>query len=311
MIIEGSKIVIQQILILFIMIGIGYVAAQCKIVDEKGAQQFTNLILYIITPSVIITSFQVTYSRLLVFNMLIAAFISILTHILGALLSNLVFKKENDERKRILTYSTVFFNAGFFALPLLRAIFGDIAVMYGSIFVALFSLISWTYGISLMETRNNKINYKVVINPGMISIIIALMIFFFEIKIPSFFQSSLTTLSKVHSPLAMIIIGIQFFTFRKNFSIKDRSIWKTVLIRDLLIPLLILPVVYFLTKDKTLFFSCVLTSAAPTAANAVLFATKFERDVNLAVQAVMLTTIMVLLTVPIIMSISIFLFGSI
>ena len=108
----------------------------------------------------------------------------------------------------------------------------------------------------------------------------------------------------------MIIVGIQFHTFREQFNLKDAGAWKVMLLRDLLVPLLILPVIYLLTHDETLFLACALTAATPTAMNSVLFATRYEKDINLAVQMVMLTTLGVIITIPLIMALAYWLIGT-
>jgi predicted permease len=311
MILEGTLIVVQQILILFFLIAIGYVCGHFKIISGQTVPQLTDLLLIILTPSVIITAFQVSGSDLKPENMLIAAAIALLTFVIGALLSWPVFRRETDERKRVLTFSAVFFNAGFFGLPLLRAVLGDLAVAYGSIFVAVFNVVLWTYGLALMDGREKGKGLKNLLNPGAITVLIVLLLYALKITLPEIIQMPISSLSKVQSPLAMIIIGVQFFFYREQFSFKDLAVWKTVMIRDLAVPLLVLPFIYLLTKDSLLFFACALTAATPTAANSILFATKYKRDVNLTIQALMLTTIMVIVTIPIVIALSSWALGAV
>ena len=71
-----------------------------------------------------------------------------------------------------------------------------------------------------------------------------------------------------------------------------------------------LGLVYFLAQDKSLFFTGVITASAPTAINTILFATRYKQDVNTAVQTVILTTLLMLVTIPLMMALAMLLKGS-
>jgi predicted permease len=304
MILQGALIVIQQIFIIFILIGVGFLAAKFGILREDGARQITDLLLIIVIPCVIIMAFQSSFERSLIKNLLIAALLAALTHTAGILISKLVFRNEAPERKLMLVYSTVFYNAGFFSLPLLRALLGETGVLYGSVFVAVFNLFAWTYGIRLMNGENGASKWKTFLNPGIISLLIALALVLFNIRLPDVVQTTLRYITGLHTPLAMIIIGCQFYLMWRNFNLRDLALWKTVLARNILIPLIMLALIFYLAQDKTLFFASVITASAPTATNTILFATKYRQDVNTAVQTVILTTLLTIISIPLIMALA-------
>ncbi|NMC15550.1 MAG: hypothetical protein GYA40_02755 [Chloroflexi bacterium] len=310
MILQGALIVIQQIFIIFILIGVGFLAAKFGILREEGARQITDLLLIIVIPCVIIMAFQASFEPSLIKNLLIAALLAALTHAAGILISKLIFRNEAPDRKMMLVYSTVFYNAGFFSLPLLRALLGETGVLYGSVFVAVFNLFAWTYGIRLMNGENGASKWKTFLNPGIISLLIALALVLFNIRLPDVLQTTLRYITGLHTPLAMIIIGCQFYLMWRNFNLRDLALWKTVLARNILIPLIMLALIFYLAQDKTLFFASVITASAPTATNTILFATKYRQDVNTAVQTVILTTLLTIITIPLIMTLAMLLKGA-
>ena len=310
MILQGALIVIQQIFIIFILIGVGFLAAKFGILREEGARQITDLLLIIVIPCVIIMAFQASFERSLIKNLLIAALLAALTHAAGILISKLFFRNEAPDRKMMLVYSTVFYNAGFFSLPLLRALLGETGVLYGSVFVAVFNLFAWTYGIRLMNGENGASKWKTFLNPGIISLLIALALVLFNIRLPDVVQTTLRYITGLHTPLAMIIIGCQFYLMWRNFNLRDLALWKTVLARNILVPLIMLALIFYLAQDKTLFFASVITASAPTATNTILFATKYRQDVNTAVQTVILTTLLTIISIPLIMALAMLLKGA-
>ena len=66
MILQGALIVIQQIFIIFILIGVGFLAAKFGILREEGARQITDLLLIIVIPCVIIMAFQASFEPSLI-----------------------------------------------------------------------------------------------------------------------------------------------------------------------------------------------------------------------------------------------------
>ena len=310
MILQGALIVIQQIIIIFVLIAVGFLAAKFGILREEGARQITDLLLIIVIPCVIIMAFQASFERSLIKNLLIAALLAALTHAAGILISKLIFKSEAPDRRMMLAYSTVFYNAGFFSLPLLRALLGETGVLYGSVFVAVFNLFAWTYGIRLMNGGNGASKWKTFLNPGIISLLIALVLVLLNIRLPEIVQTTLRYITGLHTPLAMIIIGCQFYLMWRNFNLRDLGLWKTVLARNILVPLLMLALIFYLAQDKTLFFASVITASAPTATNTILFATKYRQDVNTAVQTVILTTLLTIISIPLIMALAMLLKGA-
>ncbi len=301
MILQGSLVIIQQILILFLLAAVGYLCAHLAIIDDQGARQLTDLLLIVITPAIIINAFQVSADELQPLNMLAVAAVAVLTHLIGALLGWLFFRKEAPERRAVLIFATVFFNPGFFGLPLLGAVLGNLAVAYGSIFVAIFNIVLWTYGVTLMDDQPQQTRLKKLLNPGVVTFLAVLLLYAFKIQLPAIVQKPISALAAIHSPLAMLLVGVQFYGFRRQLSLKDGGVWKLVALRDVITPLLMLPLIFLLTDDPLVLRACALTAATPTAVNTVLFATRYRRDVRLSVQAVILTTTAVIVSIPLIM----------
>lgn len=109
MLLQSTLIVIQQILIVFILIGVGFLAAKFGILGEEGARQITDFLLIIVIPCVIIMAFQTSFEPSLLKNILIAALISALTHAVGILISQLMFRKDPSAQKKHLHLFNRFF----------------------------------------------------------------------------------------------------------------------------------------------------------------------------------------------------------
>lgn len=298
---ENALTVATQVFILFILIGVGLYAAKARMINETGIKQLTNLLLVIIMPAVIIRSFQTPYNPELLRGLLIALVSSLAAHVAGALLARLVFRNQEAMRNKVLRFSVVFSNCGFMCIPLLDIILGDRGVLYGSVYIAVFNVAQWTYGVRLMTGKRQEINFmRALVNPGTVAIAVALPLYLLGVTLPEIPLTVISYLAAINSPLAMIIIGVQLagISFASLFA--DWQVSLASLLRLIIVPVLILFVLHLvpLPLDRTLILACLIPAAAPTAAGASLFATRHDQDTLLAGRTIALSTLLSIVTIP-------------
>ena len=80
--------------------------------------------------------------------------------------------------------------------------------------------------------------------------------------------------------------------------LKDRSILAVTAVRLVVIPLAVSAVLRPFIGDYGVFASVVLQAAMPVGANTVLFASRYHGDEKLASQAIALSTVLSILTLP-------------
>ena len=168
-------IVFEQTFILFVLIMIGVALGKSKILSDGAVKAMTDVVLYVVTPAVIIKSFAREKSAETM-NLIIVGFVaSLIIFAVYIIISSLLFGKAEEDEKAVLRFGTVFPNCGFMALPLLQATIGDDGVLVGAAFVASFNIYVWTYGVLIMSgdgksmSLNKSHNYNFNWN-GMLSI---------------------------------------------------------------------------------------------------------------------------------------------
>ena len=296
---DNALIVATQVMILFFLVGVGYLIRKVKMIDEIGLRQVNNLLLLIVNPCLILYSFQSNFDRSLLTGMLIALVSALATHVLGAILSKLVFRRKPAAQRGVLQFSVVFSNCAFMCIPLLNAVLGNEGVMYGSIYIAIFNIGSWTYGVLLMTGNRKDINLRqAFINPGTLTILIALPLFLFQIRLPEVPLTVIGYLAAMNTPLAMIIIGIQLAMIPFLSMFREKTVYTAAALRLLVIPGLMLLILSLFGLDRTVLLACLIPAMAPTAAAATLFATRYDQDAALATKSIALTTLLSVLTMP-------------
>lgn len=299
---ELSRIVFIQVLIIFVLMGVGFVCSKAKLIDEKGTRQMTDVLLMIVMPCVLIKAYQKEFSPELIMGLLLAAFFALIIHVVGIVISTLIFKKEESLKYRVSIFSSVYSNCGFMAIPLLSAAVGSDGVFYGSAYLAVFTILNWTHGICLYSGSLKEISIKRILkNPGIIGTVIAIILFVTGIRLPYVINESVSYIAGLNTPLAMIVTGAYLTKVDFKKALKNASIYGVSLLRLVVIPIIAVIIARLAGIEPLIAKSVLIAAACPTAAAAALFATKYNLDSTYAAEAVSVTTILSVITIPLVL----------
>ncbi|MCX7614889.1 MAG: AEC family transporter [Clostridiales bacterium] len=306
-----------NVTVMFILIGVGCLSYRLGMINNGGAKQLTNILLNIVTPCIIISSFQIDYEKSLAFKLAIAVIVAIVMHLTGIIIAKFAFRHLPYSSQCIYRYSSFLPNCGYLTLPLAFSLLGNTGVIYVSVFIATTSFFTWTYGLRLFSGENVSVPLsKAFLNPGVISVAIAIPVFLFSIKFPSVILDPMKSLASLNTPVAMIITGVYIAQTDLITSIKNKFIYLVVAIRQFIVPaivgaimLLILYILGSQAMDSTLFLASMLASAAPAATSTSLFAAKCNADVVLASKTVAITTLLYIATISIMVYLSTLVLG--
>ena len=305
--------VLLKVAIMLILIAVGWILSKADMISEKGSKDITNLLVYIVAPCLTVSSFMSADTESVTARNLIISFVAaVIAMGLAIAISFLFFGKSPEEEKRVIRFAIVFSNCGFMGMPLVQTIVGDQAVVYCTLFIAVFNFLTWTYGYTMMSTGGTSLLgtlKKAVLNPGTIGIVIGLAIFLIKIKLPEVLSSPIDYFGALNTPLAMVVVGNNIAKVKLKDVFTDKKVYIVSAIRLLLAPALVLPFLCIVKPDHDVFMTTVLQAAAPVAANSVIFAVMFGRDSRLASKLVACSTILSLITIPIYTMISEYLIG--
>ena len=295
--------VLEQVAVIFILIGVGFFCRKVKFVDRDGVAQMTNILLSIVTPCVLIQSYQAkVYTSELAMGLLWGVIFSAISILGTTVIANLVFRKEQTKRYRINRFAAVYSNCGFMAIPLLQSVLGADGVFYGSAYLAVFTLLYWTSGAYTLSENTKDLSVKnVVLNIGVIATVASVLLFVFEVKLPNIVMQPIGFMAGLNTPIAMIILGTYLASVKFKEVLKCGSVYIVSLLRLLVFPLLSLGLCMLLKLDQGVAQAIMISSACPTATVTTLFAVRFKLDAGYSAQLVSVTTILSIVTIPLIM----------
>lgn len=100
------------------------------------------------------------------------------------------------------------------------------------------------------------------------------------------------------TPLSMIIIGRIISEMKIKEIIKEKNIYSNSIIRLLIIPLLVFFILKIFIISNIVLGVCVLLAAMPVAVTTPIFAEKYNGDINLSSKAVVISTLLSVVTIP-------------
>lgn len=296
--------VLTQVIILLLLILTGFVLTKGKVLTENGVKSMTDMVLLLVTPCVIIKSFIREFDKDVLKSLLISFVIAILVHI-GFILVSLLIKADDKAKQKVLQFGVIFSNCGYMSIPLQQALLGDTGVFYGSSFIAIFNIFVWSYGIILMSGDKKYLSpKKLIINPGMIGIAIGLIIFLFSIPVPKILSEPVSYLASLNTPLPMVIIGYHLAHSSLLNGIKSLKCIIAIAMKLVILPGAALGIMYLCGIRGTMLISSVISCSAPSAAITTMFSSKFGADTDMSVNMVSLSTVLSLLTMPLLITLT-------
>lgn len=296
--------VAMQVVILFMLIAVGFILTKAKMLGENGAKQITNLVLYFVTPAVILNAFvggRVENTPENIKKLGIAVVAAIIAHAIGFLIGILVFRGHDRESNlRICTVMSS--NCGFMSLPLAQAIFGAEGVFIVTIYVGIFNIVTWTLGVRLISGKQVSIK-RAIFNPGVLSAAAGIILFLCGVNLSKIdiVMQPIQHLANLNTPLPMIVIGY----YLANTSIKlrkgDGKMLLTILLRLVVVPVVTMFVLRLTGITGTPLSGSVLPACAPVAVVVMMFAASFDSDAEGASRTVSLSHLFSIITMPIVL----------
>lgn len=302
-------VMLQQMTVMFLMMAVGYLCYKKQILTEEVSKKVSAIVVNVANPCMILSSAltdQQMRGKELLQTLAIVALMYVFLLVVAQLLPKIL--RIRKESRGAYAAMTVFANIGFMGFPVLAAMYGNGALLYGAVFQIPFNILIYTYGVAVLTRRPDaggkaeldRIEIlKKIFNIGVIACIAAMLIYFLRIPIPSFLQAFITNLGNLTAPLSMMIIGASL----AQMPLKELFLDKKLLLFSM-VKLLILPAVWMLmvnrvAEQEILRGVCLVMMATPAGSMTAMLAQQYGGDYETASRGVALTTVLSVITMPV------------
>ena len=297
---ELAATVFVQVVIMMLLIAVGLLVGRLGIMDGTGRRQISELLLYVVTPAVIVNAYFREFDASLLDGLLWSFLLAVVSHAVMIPLASLIFLKNRKEgRVRLERFCAIYSNCGFMALPLVQSLLGENGVFYASAYITVFNLLSWTHGTALLSGDPKNVGVKrLLLNPIVISVAVGLLVFFCQIPLPQVLTRPVGFIADLNTPLAMITIGLSLSELNLVSAFTDRRFYGVAAVRLLLMPCAALVFLRFLPLAEAVLLTTLLEIGCPTGATSVMWSTKYGLDAGYASKIVSVSTILSVITIP-------------
>ena len=289
--------IIFQMITLFIMMFAGYLAARAGLISPSFRRGLSSLVLSTAFPCCIVSS--VLQSGGAPGDMVVALGVSVAFFaLLIALAAVLVCIVPTPKPERSLDQlMLVFTNLAFMGIPIIQVFYGAQGVAMLSMFLLVFNFLVFTYGVMLVS-GNGSINLRQLVNPGVVSALIALLFGLTGWRLPSPVESALSSIGSINTPMAMMIIGSSLAHSDIRAAFSNPRLYRVSLLRLIVMPLVFIGLALVVPINRMLAGICVIVAAMPIAGNCSMLSDIYTPEDMTSSHAVIVTTLFSGVTLP-------------
>lgn len=301
------QIVFKQTLTMFMYMLAGFVLYKLGLVDKQGSKSLGNLLIYFIFPVVVIRSFLREFSTEVLKSFGIGFMLCVIGILLSVFVCRFIFRKRPMEN-----FAAAFPNSGFFGVPLVTAVLGQEYVIYSIGTSFMVGSLQHTYGVSLLTGEREKFSFKAfLLSPNCVATIIGLLLFLTGTgtKLPPIVNSFIDGISAMNAPVVMIILGSYLAQSDLIKMISNPMIYFISMVRLIIVPVIMVLVFSLVPISPKIKLSLLMPFATACGANVAVYSQLNNKDYPYACQIVAMSTILSIVTIPLIVLFGQKLFG--
>lgn len=115
--------------------------------------------------------------------------------------------KLEEAKRRVFVCSLVFCNITFIGYPILQELYGNIGLLCAIVFSMIYNVVFYSWGMFYLGDRGRGSLRSILTNKIALASVLALVMYFLQIKIPEPLYSTFNGIGALTMPLSMIIIG--------------------------------------------------------------------------------------------------------
>ena len=295
-------VLLQQMGILFVYMMIGYVACKKEYFDQEFGKKLSWLVVNVANPMLAISAVVNNEEQIAKKDFYVTVLLAICFYAFFLILAQILPRLIGVQKSDIGVYKmmTTFNNIGVMGCPVSAAAYGNGALIYAVPFSIMFNILCYTWGIQTLCGGGEKGNWKRIINIGTISGIISIVLFFMQIPVPKMICSLSAGLSNLTGPLSMLVIGISIAAMELKDLFTDVKLLKFALIKLLAVPVAAMLLVCQVIDNRLICEVFLVMMATPAASMCAMLSQQYGGDYELAAKGVALTTILSVVTMPIV-----------
>lgn len=301
---EFSLILLEKLISMMLMAIVGYVLVRTGTLRQEDSRAISVLLAFVLQPCLILLSLQIEMTPERLKGFLFGAVLAACTMALSILFT--ILTKRPLRLDGIDSASLVYANVGNLLMPLVSMSLGEEMVFYCSVFQVPFHLLFWTHGVSNIREDKELNLRKILLNPSIIALALALFFLLAKVTIPPVIRSAVKGFYDMVPASSMMLVGmiIAGSDLKKIFT--SKRAYLISFLRLIFLPVLCMVILYMTgllrhhPELRAVSMVIILGAAAPTGSMVVQLAVVYGKDAPKASIYNVMSTILCVLTMPLI-----------
>jgi len=290
----------------FIAFGIGAFLTRKKILDASGIQQISNLTLDILFPLMTIGSITRNFKAEQLIETWILPVMGFAIMAFGMFLGKFfsrIMRYGTKERKAMFQHFCTCNNYLFLPLIVLDNLWGDKYVSLLLLMNIGSTIGFWTLGIAAFGGSSRKETLRNIFSINLYAVVLALLLVAFNIQLPAILAKVCNTMGNAAVPLVLIGIGAAIYNSAGKIFHHLFDVFYLSVVRLIILPVAIIILLKFLPIPEDIFRVLAVVSLMPVSSSSVLVARRYGGDIDLASQAIIITTLLSIITAPLMLKV--------
>ena len=305
--------VFAQMVILFLILILGYIGGKTRVLTLADNKPLSKMVNCITNPCSVLYSALCVQRALENGEVLKLIGITVVMYfvlILIAELTTRILKVKVDQQGQY-KFMLVFSNVGYMGIPVVQAIFGEEATFCVAIFIMVFYLFIYTYGVRNIcsDPGQKGIDWKKVICPMTICSLLGIIGYLCGVQfgvgaseegfdVGVIISKTLRTVANITTPCAMLIIGCALSSVPIKKVVTNWRLYIVALLKLLVIPLAVYALMRPIMGQSMVLGVMVVIMAMPVATIITMLSAQYDKDQTLAASSVFITTLLSVITIP-------------
>ena len=301
----NSMILFQQLLVLLALMMTGFLAYKTKLIDDGTYEHLSSLMVWILNPFLMVSGVlgknNSVSGKLIVENMVLVGLLYLFLFLAGILYCSLLRYK--NETSYLYRFVMLFPNVGFMGVPLVKEMFGNEYIVLVAFYMLAFNVLCYSYGVYLSSRyggNTEKFDIQKMISPGMITSILSILIFAFQLQLPSPIVNYVDYLGTTSIALSMMIIGVFMARLDWKSAFAKAEYYIFTVVSMLILPILFVCLIKHLPFNQTAIGVAQIMICMPVASMTCMFTQEYGGDGTEASKLIALTTVCTVITAPLV-----------
>lgn len=293
--------IIDTMFKLFALLALGYYFYKKNYFNSDVNERLSSMIVKFTAPALIISS-VLNVETVNKGDVIKIVGIGVVLYLILPLIAYITIRllKVKKSKEGIYQMLIIFSNVSFMSYPIVQSFYGDVAIFYNTLLHMPFNILIFTYGEYLLSKGEEKVSIKLkdILSPGLLAAVGAAIIYFAEIRLPSFIGTTCSFLGGITTPLSMLILGsvLGGYSIKEVFS--EKKLYLISVLKLIILPIIVFFIFKRIFSDPIIIGVATLTMGMPAASMCVMLSIKYEGQVKTASIGVFLTTILSLISIP-------------